>query len=155
MAETRREGPRAPHEAENPGRAAADSVVGQSTAEVERQTERLASQVREPMHRAGAAGAAGTDAALQLGSAISEGVQEITTAWAHYAEDVMRRTAEASGALMSCRSFSEMIEVQARLLRSNLQAFLDQSTKIADIAGRMAARPFEAIKQTGVDQTRR
>jgi hypothetical protein len=150
MAETRREGQRAPNVAENPGKAAGDAAVGQSTAEVDRQTKQRAAQARE-----GAAWAADAGAALRSGSALSEGMQEITTAWAHCAEDVMRQTAEASRALMSCRSFSEMLEVQTRLLRSNLQAFLDQSTKIADIAGRMAARPFEAIKPAGSDHTRR
>jgi len=44
-----------------------------------------------------------------------------------------------------------MFEIQSRLLRGNLQAFLDQSSKIAEIAGRMATRPFEAMKQASDD----
>jgi hypothetical protein len=155
MAEARREGQRAPSDAENSGKAAAEAIVRQSAAEVERQTEQLAAKARDGMRQAGAASAAGADAALRSGSAITQGVQEITTAWARYAEEVMRQTSEASRALMSCRSFSEMLEVQARLLRGNLQVFLDQSTKIADIAGRMAARPFEAVREAGTEQTRR
>ena len=95
------------------------------------------------------------EAALRSGSAMSQGVQDITTAWAHYGEEVMRQTAEASRAMMNCRSLPEMLEVQARLLRGNLQAFLDQSTKIAEIAGRIASRPFEAMRQAGGDQPRR
>jgi len=84
---------------------------------------------------------------MRTGSSLADGVQDITTAWAHYAEEVMRQTSEASRALIGCRSLPEMFEVQSRLMRGNLQAFLDQSSKIAEIAGRMATRPFEALKQ--------
>ena len=119
--------------------------------------EQLASQAREGVRQATAAtaSAAGADAALRSGSAMTQGVQDITTAWASYAQEVMRQTAEASRAMMNCRSLPEMLEVQARLLRGNLQAFLDQSTKIADIAGRIASRPFEAMRAGGGDQPRR
>ena len=99
------------------------------------------------MRQATAASAVGADAALRTGSSLAEGVQEITNAWAQYAEEVMRQTSEASRALIGCRSLTEMIEVQARLLRGNLQAFLDQSSEMTEIAGRMATRPFDALRQ--------
>ncbi len=44
----------------------------------------------------------------------------------------MRHTSEASQALMRARTFNEMLEVQAKLLRDNMQAFLDQSVRIAE-----------------------
>jgi hypothetical protein len=77
---------------------------------------------------------------------LAEGVQEVTNAWAHYAEEIMRQTSEVSRALIECRSLTEMFEIQSRLPRGNLQAFLDQSSEIAEIAGRMATRPFEALR---------
>ena len=105
------------------------------------ESERLARQMREGGREAGAAAASGAAATLRSGADVAQGVQELTTAWARYAEEIMRQTSEASRALLNCRSFGEMLEVQAQLLRGNLQTFLDQSGKIADIAGRMAARP--------------
>jgi hypothetical protein len=78
--------------------------------------------------------------------ALADGVREIATAWARYAEAVMRHTSEASRALLRCQSFGEMIEVQAQLLQGNLRAFLDQSTKVANIAARFSSRSFEASK---------
>ena len=63
--------------------------------------------------------------------------------------ELHEQATEASRALIECRSLTEMFEIQSRLLRGNLQAFLDQSSKIAEIAGRMATRPFEALKQAG------
>jgi hypothetical protein len=67
----------------------------------------------------------------------------------------MRHTSEAGQALLRARTFNEMLEVQANLLRDNMQAFLEQSAKIAEAASRMATRPFDAPKQTGADPTRR
>ena len=92
---------------------------------------------------------------MRTGASVAEGVQDITNAWAHYAEEVMRQTTEASRALVGCRSLTDMFEIQSRLLQGNLQAFLDQSGKIAEIAGRIATRPFEAMKQASDDRPSR
>jgi hypothetical protein len=132
--------------------AAAASNAGEAVRE---QTEQVASRTQEGIRQASAATAAGADATLRSGAALTQGVQDITTAWARYAQDVMGQTAEASRAMMNCRSLPEMIEIQARLLRGNLQAFLDQSTRIAEIAGRISARPFEAIREVGGGEPRR
>ena len=61
----------------------------------------------------------------------------------------LRRTAG-----LRARTFHEMLEVQAKLLRNNMQAFLDQSVKIAESAGRMATRPLEALKEASSEQSR-
>ena len=54
----------------------------------------------------------GAEAALRTGSSLAEGMQDVTNAWAHYAEEVMRQTSEASRALIGCRSLTEMFEMQ-------------------------------------------
>jgi hypothetical protein len=110
-------------------------------------SERLTEQAQQGIRQVNAASVAGADVAMRTGSSLAEGVQEITNAWAQYAEEVMRQTSEASRALIGCRSLTEMIQVQARLLRGNMQAFLNQSTTLTEIAGRMATRPFDALKQ--------
>ena len=66
----------------------------------------------------------------------------------------MRHSSEASQALLRARTFSEMLEVQAKLLRDNMQSFLDQSAKLAEIASRMATRPLDAFKEASGGQTR-
>jgi hypothetical protein len=134
---------------------APDTLVRSSDDAARQTTERLAEQARDSIGRASAASAATASTTMRTGSSLAEGVQEITNAWAHYTEDVMRQTSDASRALIGCRSLSEMIEVQARLLRGNLQAFLDQSAKIAEIAGHMATRPFEALTRAGDNQAQR
>ena len=62
--------------------------------------------------------------------------------------------AEPSRALLRARTFNEMLEVQAKLLRDNMQAFLDQSARIAESASRMATRPLEALKEASSEQSR-
>jgi hypothetical protein len=66
----------------------------------------------------------------------------------------MRHTSEASQALLRARTFNEMLEVQAKLLRENMQAFLDQSVRIAESASRMAARPLEELKAASTERPR-
>ncbi len=125
-------------------KSAAETMVRASGDAAQQTAERLSEQAREGLRRASAASTAGADAAMRAGSFLAEGVRDITSAWAHYAEEVMRQTSEASRAMMGCRSLPEMFEVQSRFVRGNLQAFLDQSSNIAEIAGRLVTRPFEA-----------
>ncbi|HUC12805.1 MAG TPA: phasin family protein [Stellaceae bacterium] len=126
----------------------AAETIARASGEVIRETsERLGGSAREGMRQASAASSAGAEAAMRTTSSLAEGMQDITKAWAHYAEEVMRQTSEASRALIGCRSLTEMFEIQSELLRGNLQAFLDQSGKIAEIAGRLATQPFEAVKR--------
>ena len=122
-----------------------------------RQDEQQAQQRAESFFDAERIAAAETAAAgrlLSSGSGAAGGAQEITAAWARYAERVMHHTSEASQALLRARSFSEMLEVQAKLMRDNMQAFLDQSVAIAEAAGRMAKRPLGVLKDAGVERPR-
>jgi len=99
--------------------------------------------------RGGEAVAAGTKAAIDSGSAVAEGMHAVAQAWSDYAQQVVQRTTEASEALLKCRNFSDMLGVQAELMRGHLQAFLDQSTKLAEITNRMAARSMDVLRLAG------
>ena len=92
-----------------------------------------------------------TDAspAADAGPAVAAGLQDIAQAWVDYARQVMDRTSAATEALLKCRSFDDMLGVQAELMRGHLRAFLDQSTRLAEISNRMAARSLDAIRETG------
>ena len=78
-------------------------------------------------------------------SDVAAGLQDIAQAWVDYARQVMDRTSAATETLLKCRSFNDMLGVQAELMRGHLQALLDQSCKLAEITNRMAARSIEAI----------
>jgi len=118
--------------------------LGRDGDAVRRQTERVVEVGSEQMRKATEASAAAASVTLRAGSAVASDAQEITAAWARYAEEVMQHTSEASQALLRARTFSEMLEVQAKLLRDNMQSLVDQIARIAEEAGRMATRPFNA-----------
>src|ERR1700730_7696710 len=63
-----------------------------------RQTEREVGS--EQMRKATEASAAAASETLRAGSAVASDAQEITAAWARYAEEVMRHTSESSQALL-------------------------------------------------------
>ena len=113
-------------------------------------TESFAEIGREEKEQTVAGQRGALNGTLRTGSALANGAQEITSAWARYAEDLMRNTSEASQALLRARDFTEMLDVQGHLLRNNLQAFLEQSARVA--ASRMATRSFEASRQTTQEQ---
>jgi hypothetical protein len=164
MAESRQAGSQATKQAEGPiednrrdpaedrNREAGSQAAQPQTAQ--RQAERLADLGQQGVRQAADASMAAASAVQRSGSAVAECTQEITAAWARYAEEVMRHTSEASQALLRARTFAEILEVQAKLLRENMQAFLDQSVKIAESASRMATRPLEELKAASTDRPR-
>jgi hypothetical protein len=89
--------------------------------------------------------ASSAEVKAEAGPEVAAGLQDIAQAWVDYARQVMDRTSAATEALLKCRSFNDMLGVQAELMRGHLQAFLDQSSKLAEITNRMAARSIEAI----------
>jgi hypothetical protein len=145
MAESRTETQHAPKEMEK----------DRGSEAARRPTERFAEVGREGVRQAPTASTAAAERAVRSSSALTEGAREITAAWSSYAEDVMRHTSEASQALLRARNFTEMLEIQANLLRNNMQAFLEQSARIAEAASRMATRPFEAMREASAEQARR
>jgi hypothetical protein len=88
---------------------------------------------------------AGAKVTADAGSAVAAGLQDIAQAWVDYAQRVMERTSEATESLLKCRNFNDMLGVQAELMRGHLQAFLDQSTRLAEITNRMAARSLDPM----------
>src|SRR5579883_203230 len=101
----------------------------------------------EPPPVRAAGGDAGTAASAAM--TMADGVREIAAAWAHYAEAVMRHSAQAGQALLRCRSWNEVVSVQAGLLRDTMHAFLDQSARLAEIGSRIATRPLAALTEAG------
>ena len=106
------------------------------------------------MRQAAEASASLASGISRSGSAMADDVREITEAWTRYAQEVMRHTSEASQALPRARNFTEMLEVQAKLLRDNTQSFLDHTGRMAQTVNRMAMRPFNALKETTDNRNR-
>lgn len=148
MAEPKREAERLANEANAAASSMAERANEGAAAIAEaaaRETEMASARARQGMRQATATAEAGVQTAAQSTTSVAEGVRDIAQSWARYAENVMRHSTEASQALLHCRSWSELLEIQAGLLRSNMQAFLEQSAKVTEIGSRMASRPFDAF----------
>ena len=78
-----------------------------------------------------------------LGSTHTNTAQGIADAWAHYAEDIMRNTSEATQALLRARTLPDLLGAHSNLLRNNMQAFLQQTARLAQVATRMASGLFD------------
>lgn len=158
MAESREGGPQSAKQSDRPvenNRTQTSGGGNQAASQAaQRQAERLVELGQQGVHQAADASAAATSAAQRSGAAVADCAQEITVAWARYAEEVMRHTSEASRALLRARTFNEMLEVQAKLLRDNMQAFLDQSVRVAESTSRMATRPLEELKAASTERRR-
>ena len=106
----------------------------------------------EAGHQAKQETARGQEAALKTtfraDSRFADGGQEIAAAWARYIGDCMGNTSEATRALLRAQNFRDMLEIQADLLCNNLQAFLEQSARVAEAATHMATRSFKVPRQT-------
>lgn len=125
--------------------------IGETAA---KQAETIATAGREGVRQATRAAESGTAAALRSSATIADGVSEIAASWVHYAEEVMRRGAQAGEALLRCRNWNEILDVQTGLLRDNTRAFFDQSVKAAEIGSRMAVGPFAALSGAAGDKPR-
>ena len=91
--------------------------------------------------------------ALRAGFAIARDARQIATEWSRYYQDVMRHTSKAGRALLRARTFKDMLEVRAKLLRGTTQSFRDRIVRIVETASRTAPRPHDAPKEASVDQT--
>jgi Phasin protein len=79
----------------------------------------------------GETAAASAKATVDAASVVAAGLQDVVQVWIDYAQQMMHRTAEATESLMKCRGFNDVLAVQAELMRRHLEAFLEQSTKLA------------------------
>jgi hypothetical protein len=160
MAESRREGAQASKPSEWRGDdhrvgLEGDRNRGRASQAAQPQAERLSEIGREGLQQATDTSMMAANGVARSSSAVADCAQEIITAWSRYAEEVMRRSSEASRALLRSRDFNEILEVQSQLLRDYMQAFLDQSLKVAEAASRMTSRPLETMSQTASDKVRR
>ena len=158
MAEARHTGPQGAKQAERSiEETRRDTAVDRNPGaggQAAQQTGHFAELGQQAVRQAADASTAAASAAQRSGSAIAECTQEITAAWTRYAEEVMRHTSEASQALLRARTFTEIMELQAKLLRENMQAFLDQSVRLAESASRIATRPLQELKAASTERPR-
>src|SRR5215469_3706854 len=132
-----------------------ERAVARRVEALRQQTERIEETGREAARQAIETSAAAFGGAARTSLALADATEEVVEVWAHYAEDVMRNTSQASRALSRSCNIFDMMQVQIALVHDNMRSFLDQSAKLADAASRMMTHPFEAFREVRAEQTPR
>jgi hypothetical protein len=91
-------------------------------------------------------------AATRTGLALADATEEIVQVWAHYTEDLVRNTAQASQALSRSYNIFDVMQAAIAFAHDNMRSFLDRSAKLAGTASRMATRPFEVLKEVSAER---
>ncbi|MFQ5958902.1 MAG: phasin family protein [Alphaproteobacteria bacterium] len=139
--------PSAPAVAEEP-----DEVVVMSTEQVKEQAKK---QVAAAVSAPAAAMAPFEDvdrfnrenmeAVMRAATAVAKCCEELGAEWMNYAKASMDESVAVSKALMGCTSMEEAIDVQAGFVKSALDQYLSESTRLSEISLRMANEAFEPL----------
>jgi phasin protein len=115
------------------------------------QTERMKDTGHEEARQSRKTSAAAITSAARTNSASADATQEIVGVWAIYAQELLHNTSEARAALFRARSFSAMMQVQAELMRENLQAFLSHWSRLTHVATQLGLPPLEAFGKANAE----
>ena len=132
-----------------------ERAIARRVEALRQQTERIEETGREAARQAIETSAAAFGGAARTSLALADATEEVVEVWAHYAEDVVRNTSQASQALARSCNIFDVMQVQITLVHDNTRSFLDQSTKLADTASRMMTRPFEVFREVRAGQAPR
>src|SRR5215469_10314971 len=132
-----------------------ERAVARRVEALRQQTERIEETRREAARQASETSAATFRGAARTGLALADATEEVVEVWAHYAEDVVRNTSQASQALSRSCNIFDVMQVQIALVHDNMRSFLDQSVKLADAASRMMTHPFEVFREVRAEPTPR
>ena len=86
------------------------------------------------------------DAVTQWGAVLTRGAQDISREWFRLAGERMQRNLEGLKELADCKSLPDLLSVQSRLARENMELMLDNSRRIAELSLQVAS---EASQVTG------
>jgi phasin family protein len=78
------------------------------------------------------------EAVTQYGAVLAKGVQEISREWAKLAGDRLQRNLEGLKELAHCKTLPDVISLQTRLARENMEQMLSNSRRIAELSLQVA-----------------
>jgi hypothetical protein len=125
----------------------AESVTHSGAEALRQQTERIGETGHEGTGPARETSAAAITRAGRISSGFADGTQEIVGVWERYAQDLLHNSSEAREALFRARTLTAMMQVQANLMRGNLQSFFSHWSRLTDVATRLGLRPLEAFRK--------
>jgi phasin family protein len=79
------------------------------------------------------------DAVTQCGAVLARGAQDISREWVKLAGDRLQRNLEGLKELAHCRTVPDLISVQTRLARENMEHMLSNGRRIAEMSLQVAS----------------
>ncbi len=87
------------------------------------------------------------EAMAQCGTVLARGAQDISSEWIKLAGDRLQRNLQGLQELAHCRTLPEVVSVQSRLVRENMEQMLNNSRRIAEISLQVTKEASEVAKR--------
>lgn len=94
---------------------------------------------------ASAASRQGVEAFIKSGTTFAKGAEQIFKTFAAIAQESAERNSVAIKDLLSCKTLNELTETQNRIAQDNFDDVMTASTKISEMAIKLATEVFEPI----------
>ncbi len=92
------------------------------------------------------------DTMAQCGTVLAQGAQDISSEWIKLAGNRLQRNLQGLQELAHCRTVPEVVSIQSRLLRENMEQMLSNSRRIAEISLQVASEASQVAKQVEGDR---
>jgi phasin family protein len=93
----------------------------------------------------------------QCGAVLTRGAQDVSREWVKLAGERLQRNLEGLKELAQCRTLPDLIAVQNRLTRENMEHMLNNSRRIAEMSLQVASEASQVTGRTeeSASRTRR
>ena len=90
-------------------------------------------------------------ALAETSNALASGFQEASREWVAIAQNRLKANLDGINKLMSCKTLQDAITTQGELMRFNVEQFLEDSRRLADLS----TKTMNKVAERATDQTRR
>ncbi|MHA1597615.1 MAG: phasin family protein [Alphaproteobacteria bacterium] len=92
-------------------------------------------------------GQGNVDAFVKAGSVFAEGLQNINKMWLDLAQESADTAAQAVEKSLSCKSLTEVLEVQSKISKSNYDKLMANSQKLSEMSQKLAEDVAQPIAE--------
>ena len=138
-------------------RSSVEDQVRFGTEAAQRSFEQAASMTREQFDKASRTmfknyeefsqlGKENIDAFVRSGTVVAKGLEEAGKSLIDFTRRSLETSVETAKAVMGCRDFREVVDVQSDFARSSFDSLMNESTKLSEISVKVANEALEPIQ---------
>lgn len=95
------------------------------------------------------------EAAMEVTNIAANIVKDISTELFNFSNEVFADNVELSKDLFACRTVNDVLQLQSKLLKYNMESFFSESVKLSELLFQFAAETAEPINERVADATER